>query len=139
MLQLSRMADYGVRVLSHMLRSEKDLHTAPALAAETGLGEATVSKLLKQLTRQNILCSSRGVNGGYCLARPATEISISEVIEAVDGPIALTRCVDHPEKTDCGCPHQGSCDLKANWQKMNDAVKGAMAQVSLADLLEKTA
>lgn len=136
MLQLSRMADYGVRLLSHMLRSDKTLHTAPALAESTGLGEATVSKLLKQLTRQNILCSTRGVNGGYCLARPATDISLTEVIEAVDGPIALTRCVEHPEKTECNCPHEANCDLKANWQKMNDAVKGAIDRVTLADMLE---
>ena len=92
MIRLSKLTDYGLVLMSYVARSGGGLHTARGLAAESGLPLPTVSKVLKTLLQSGFLVSHRGINGGYNLARGAQEISVAEIIAALEGPIALTEC-----------------------------------------------
>ena len=133
MLQLSRMADYGVVVMSHIARTPTSLHTSTVVATTTGLGEATVSKLLKALAKSGLLTSVRGAHGGYQLATTAGLITLTQIVEAVDGPINLTRCLDHGD----GCQLAAHCNTKPAWQAINVAVRKAFSDVTLAQLVVK--
>ena len=104
MIRLSRLADYGIVVMTHMARHPDRQHAAPEIAAQTQLPLPTASKILKGLVRAGLLISHRGVKGGYGLARSATAISVADVIVALEGPIALTACVEHGP---------GDCDIEA--------------------------
>ena len=132
MIRLSRLADYGVVMMSHIATCADDMHTAHAVAEATRIPEPTASKILKTLARADLLDSHRGANGGYTLARIPAEIRITEVIVAVDGPIALTSCLD-AEGTDCTL--LSTCPTRTNWQTINDAIHHALDEVSLADMM----
>ena len=131
MIQLSRMADYAVLVMAHLARDSGTLHSATNLADITELSVPTVSKVLKKMAKDGILISERGVNGGYRLARAATCISVSDIVQAIDGPVALARC-QRPEG--CDCAFQNGCITRLSWHRLNNAVEDAFASVSLADL-----
>lgn len=131
MLRLSKLTDYAVVVLSRMAHDPHAVHTAPALSVRTGVPEPTVQKLMKLLARAEILASRRGAAGGYVLARPAASISVAEIVTAMDGPIALTACVDGATG---GCGVEGTCGIRGNWDKVNRAMKDALEQLSLADM-----
>ena len=111
MLRLSRLADYGV-VLLHQIASASDLCNSRELAAQTGIPRPTVVKVLKDLSREGLLLSVRGVHGGYRLAQPADEMSILSIIEAIDGPISLTACA---QNTGPACDHEGHCQIREPW------------------------
>jgi len=128
MLRITKITDYGFVLLAYMASQDRDLlHNAKDLSAISGLALPTVSKVLKILTQGNILKSHQGSKGGYFLARPASEITAAEIIEAVEGPVAITDCssVD-------GC--ERNCQVSGSWQKVNDTVIGALASLSLADM-----
>ncbi len=91
MLRLSKLADYGSQIMTLMAR-DKDVHSASEIAENLGITVATVSKILKMLARQNLVVSVLGAKGGYTLARPSSDISIAEIINAMDGPISITEC-----------------------------------------------
>lgn len=131
MLRLSKMADYAVVVLGQ-LWFRPGVATAPGIAAQTGLAPATVSQVLKKLGRAGLVSSHRGAHGGYALARDAAAISIAAVIEALDGPVALTACVDGAEG---GCGVEASCLLRGGWDRVNGAIRAALETVTLADML----
>ncbi|ACI97931.1 SUF system Fe-S cluster assembly regulator [Rhodospirillum centenum] len=131
MLRLSKLTDYAVVVLTAMARSDAPVHTAASLAERTGLPVPTVQKLLKQLARGGILASQRGAAGGYALLREDTDVTVAEIIEAIDGPIALTDCVDGAEGA---CGVQSLCPRRGSWDKVNEAVRRALDGVSLADM-----
>jgi Rrf2 family protein len=101
------------------------------LAGETGLALPTVQKLVSMMTKAGLLRSARGTGGGIQLARPAAAISLADIIEAVEGPIAMTSCVDSGSHT---CAMQGSCRVQPHWDVVNNAVRGALAGVSLISL-----
>lgn len=131
MIKLSRLADYAVVVLTEMAGAGADARlSSSALAAQTKLPEPTVAKILKNLTRGGILESVRGVNGGYMLARPAAQISVADIVAAMDGPVSLTDCA-----SDKNCILQEQCILHGRWGKLNMAVRTALEGVSLNDLL----
>ena len=132
MIRLGKLTDYGLVLLTYMARSHAEsLHTARELAAESRLPLPTVSKILKQLLQSGVLVSSRGIKGGYALAREPREISISEVIAGLEGPIALTEC-----STDLsGCDLEQCCPIKNNQRVINAAVRGALERLTLADLI----
>ena len=133
MIRLSRLADYGVVLMTHIAASSEPLNTAHAVARATRIPEPTVGKILKTLSRGRLLVSQRGANGGYTLARPPEEISVTEIIAALDGPIALTECLD----ADTGpCWLENVCPTRSNWQKINNALRRALADISLADMVE---
>ena len=98
--------------------------TVAQLAADTGVNQPTIAKLMKQLTQAGIVTSQRGANGGYTLGRTAAEISVTEIIEALEGPIELTSCVDGAE-TNCGV--ENLCPMRGNWDRVNGAIRGALA------------
>ncbi|MEM7434135.1 MAG: SUF system Fe-S cluster assembly regulator [Myxococcota bacterium] len=131
MLRISKMTDYAVVLATH-LAAAKQPHAARDLALQTQIPEPTTSKVLKQLSRAGVVASQRGSKGGYTLSRPAHLIGIHEVIEAIEGPIAVTECSD--ETTDSLCEYETNCGVRANWQRINVAVHQALAQVTLADM-----
>lgn len=130
MLRLSRLADYGV-VLLHQIASSDDLCSSRELAFQTGIPRPTVGKVLKDLSRHGLLISVRGVNGGYRLAQPADELSILTIIEAMDGPLSLTACA---QKVGPACDHEGHCQIREPWRRINHAVAGALSSLRLADM-----
>ena len=133
MIRLGKLTDYGLVLLTYMARAHGEvLHTARELSAESRLPLPTVSKILKQLLQSGLLVSSRGIKGGYSLAREPREISISETIAALEGPIALTEC-----STDLAgiCNLEQCCPIKENQRVINQVVRGALERLSLADLI----
>lgn len=130
MIKLNRMTDYGVVVMSQMNQHPGTV-TAPELAQATGLPIPTVSKLLKQLAKSGLIESHRGVHGGYSIVRDLEDINAMEIIEALDGPVALTDCVDGAEDM---CNVQSLCPLRGGWDKVNAAVRKALTEVTLAEL-----
>ncbi len=131
MIRLSRLADYGVVLACHMAARSDRCHNAFDLAGATGLPAPTVSKLLAALARSGLLASHRGAKGGYTLARNPHEISAGDIVSAVDGPIALTVCIEHG---DGACDVEALCPTRQGWRKINDAIRQAMESVSLAEL-----
>lgn len=131
MIRISKLTDYAIVLLCQMARAADRTHAATELAEQTGLATPTVSKLLKSLTRAGIISSSRGAHGGYAIAVPPTTLSIAQVIDALEGPIALTECSNEHDH----CQQSASCDVRANWNVINRAVQTALDAVTLADML----
>ena len=94
MFRLNRLTDYAVVVMTQMTHRPEEVHTAPQIANDTGIPLPTVAKLLNALARDSLVVSHRGAAGGYTLGRPAEGISIAEIIQVLEGPIALTACVE---------------------------------------------
>lgn len=130
MLRLSRFADYGILLTGRMSREPDAVHNAVDLAAATGLPAPTASKVLARLARHGVLESVRGKNGGFRLLRAAREVSAEDIIAAVDGPIALTMCLE--EDAECGVA--SFCPSRSNLQRINEAVRDALRKVTLEDL-----
>ena len=131
MLRLNRLTDYAVVVMSQMTRNPEALRTAPQIAQDTGVPLPTVAKLLNALAHERLITSHRGAAGGYSLNRPAGQITVAEIIQALEGPIALTACVDGQTG---GCDVESLCPMRGNWDKVNRAIQGALAGVTLADM-----
>ena len=131
MLRLSKLADYAVVVLVRLSQQE-GVQTAPGIAAATGIPEPTVAKVLKILASAELVTSQRGAKGGYRLNRTLAQIGVSEVITAVDGPIALTACVDGYTSNEC--ESQSQCPMRGRWNPVNAAVQRAVAAITLADM-----
>lgn len=131
MLRISRLTDYAIVVASHLCTSEGP-HAVRDVAAETGIPQPTVSKVLKQLTRSGVVESQRGARGGYKLSRSPEGIGIDEVITAIEGPIAVTECTDDQSGSDCA--YEPNCGVRANWQNINVAVQQALRAITLADM-----
>lgn len=131
MIRITKQTDYGIVLTSHMAGDPERVFTAPDLAEETQLPVPMVSKILKHLARHGVLTSYRGANGGYALSRPPAEIAISEVITALEGPIAITECIDDGPGD---CTHEPVCPMRGNWHVINRAVRQALAGISLAEM-----
>jgi FeS assembly SUF system regulator len=131
-MRLSSLADYAVVMLSAAARHDGAARlTANLLADETGVPLPTAQKLMGRLAIAGLLTSARGTGGGFRLSRPASAISLADIIEAVEGPIAMTACVEEG-RHDCGL--EGSCRVQPHWSAVNSAVRGALGGVSLASL-----
>ncbi|MGB0629877.1 MAG: SUF system Fe-S cluster assembly regulator [Alphaproteobacteria bacterium] len=131
MIKLSRMADYGVILMVQLARMPVQVTTAAELAESTALPAPTVSKLLKQLSRAALLDSHRGTKGGYAIARRPAEITVADIVSAVEGPIALTECMTAEGAV---CEIEALCPTRTNWRQINDALVEALDNVSLADM-----
>ena len=133
MLRISKLTDYGVVILTHVggAGSDEPLN-ARDIAAAVNLPLPTVSKILKILAREGILSSQRGTKGGYALSSPAGEITVAEIIAALEGPIAMTECTVHGP---AGCDHETLCPVRANWQIINYAVADALSRITLSDMM----
>ena len=128
MLRLSKLTDYAVVVLIHLSRTG-GMATSPGIASRVGLPEPTVAKVLKLLAAAGLATSQRGAAGGYRLTRPLHTVAVASVIAAIDGPIALTACVDG--STVC---EAGACPVRGRWDLVNDAVRTALTEITLADM-----
>jgi FeS assembly SUF system regulator len=134
MVRLDKLTDYGLLLLVCIARSGNSaLRTARDLAAESGLPQPTVSRLLQDLLKGGLLVSQRGIKGGYSLAKTPSEISIAEVVTALEGPIALTVCSSVEAGT---CDLEEHCAIRGNQQVINRAVRLVLEQVTLADLIQ---
>ena len=130
MVRISRRTDYATVLLAVLATQPERVQTATALAEQTHIAAPTVSKLLKQLQRAGLVTSTRGLHGGYQLSRPATEISAAAILDALEGPVALTDCsVAHGQ-----CDIEGSCRVGHVWQRLNLAVRRSLFDVNLAQL-----
>jgi FeS assembly SUF system regulator len=131
MIILSKLADYGVIVATHLAAEPERQMTAAALAGEARLPRATVAKVLKALAHAGVVAGARGAAGGYRLARPATAISVAEVVAAIDGAIGLTQCTTHTPS----CERSEFCPTRRPWQRINNAVGTALSAVTLAEMV----
>ncbi len=135
MLRISKLADYGTMVMSQMASNPDRLFSANDLALTLGLGRATVSKVLKSLARHDLVASVRGLHGGYALARPPQQITVADVVDALeDQPFGLTEC----SATSGNCDIEMSCHVRTNWQKISLIVRRALEGVTLADMIRPT-
>jgi FeS assembly SUF system regulator len=134
MLRISKLTDYGTVMLAHLARNPGDVCSAADIAAETGIALPTTSKLLKALARNELVTSTRGANGGYRLARAAADISAAEIIDALEGPVSITEC----SAIDSHCDIEKVCSVGNAWQRINVAIRNALHEVSLVDLLRSS-
>lgn len=130
MLRISKLTDYATVIMAVMAEQPEHLRTATALAEQTRIAAPTVSKLLKQLHRAGLVASTRGLHGGYQLARPATQISAAAILDALEGPVALTDC--SAGHGNCGI--EDTCRVSRVWQRLNLAIRRSLYDVSLAQL-----
>ena len=135
---MSKLTDYGTVVLAQLARLDDGRHgerafvSAAEIASATGLGLPTVSKLLKALARAGLVTSTRGAHGGYQLARAARNISAASVIDALEGPVSITECSGH----DSHCDFEEFCNVGGAWQRINVAIRRALNDISLEDLVK---
>jgi len=139
LFRLSKLTDYGIVLAAQIAQDELGAasrsaapHNARELAERTDLPAPAVSKVLKQLAREGVLESHRGIKGGYTLARPAHEISVAEMIRALEGPVAITECAVGQQL----CDHETVCNVRGPWQLINAVVRDSLSGITLADLVD---
>lgn len=130
MLRINRMTDYGVVILSHLAR-QPGVHAAQDIAEATGVPLPSAAKILKDLARAGLIQAQRGARGGYRLAQHPAAISVAAIIEALEGPIALTACVEGAVET---CTLAEVCSTRGHWSRVNTAVRVALDAVTLAEM-----
>ena len=131
-MRLSSLADYAIVMMSAIARHCGAARlNAGQVAEETGIPLPTVQKLVSKLSSAGLLRSVRGAGGGFQLARPAAAVTLAEIIEAIEGPIAMTSCVDDGRHD---CALEGACKVQPHWGVVNNAVRGALSDVSLSSL-----
>lgn len=132
MLRISKLTDYAVVLLGSLAEIPSALVSASGLSERTGLPEPTVAKILKLLAGGGIVVSVRGAQGGYRMERQAQQITLAEVITAIDGPVSLTACVEGSTES---CSFAHNCSVNGRWNKVNSAVRGALDGITLADMI----
>lgn len=130
MMRMSKLADYGTVVMAQMAREPARLQSAAEIAAETRLPVPTVSKVLKLLANRDLVVAQRGKRGGYRLSRRPAQISVAEIIDAVDGPFGLTECGARPGL----CAQEPFCALRGNWRRVSQAVRRALEAITLDEM-----
>jgi FeS assembly SUF system regulator len=131
MIRMTRLTDYGIMLLTIFARDAKrPMKSARELASETRLPLPTVSKVLKILARHGLLEAHRGVKGGFTLARGPKDISVAEIIDALEGPIGVTECTAHSGQ----CDIERHCIVRSNWKKINHAVIDALRGIRLSEM-----
>ena len=133
MIKLNKMTDYAVVCLGMLARNPGHSMSATELSKETGLNLSTVQKLLKLLViKSELIIAQRGSQGGYILNKKSSDISVVQIIEALDGPISITACVD---SSDNFCEVSNICFLGGKWNKVNEVIRNSLNDISLDDLL----
>jgi FeS assembly SUF system regulator len=135
MFKVNKLTDYATVVLIDIARTEA-VRSTQRIATQTGIPLPTVAKLMKSLNRAGLVASTRGSGGGYVLGRPASEITVADVIQAVEGPIALTACADTSDEQ---CGIEPLCPVSGKWNRVNTAVRSALSEVTLADMVADVA
>ncbi len=131
MLRISKLTDYAILVITRLAAVQAELLSAHQLAEECQLEPPTVSKVLKLLNKAGLLVSVRGARGGYRLDRPAEQISITQVVTAIEGPIGVTECSVEPGS----CSHEAVCQLRGNWHVIDREIHRVLDSLSIADML----
>jgi FeS assembly SUF system regulator len=131
MIRLARLTDYGIMLLTLLARDRNGApRSAREVAARSRLPQPTVSKLLKALAHAGLLETHRGVRGGFRLAKPPEQVSVADIIAALEGPIGITECTAHPG----ACGVEPLCPVRTNWRRINRAVLEALHGISLAEM-----
>ena len=131
-MRLTHLADYAVVLMTAAARRDPSARlSATDLAQETGVPLPTAQKLMQQLSAHGLLVGQRGAGGGYALARPVQEISLADIVEAVEGPIQMTMCADGANHD---CLLDAHCRVKPHMGIVGNAVRGALGSVSLQEL-----
>jgi len=130
MLRIAKLTDYATLLMVRLAHEPARCFSAAQLADELGLPQPTVAKLLKRLLRAQLLGSVRGAGGGYSLSHAPHAISVADVVNAIEGPVALTECA----RGQGHCALENDCATRANWQLISRAVRVALEAVSLADM-----
>ena len=130
-LQLTRGGEYAIRAMTYLARRPVgDISPLHDVGAEQDIPESFLAKIFQSLVHADLAVSQRGAHGGFTLARPSSEITIREIVEAVDGPIALNGCVLWPE----GCQRSGGCRMHEVWVLAQERMMEVLGQVTLAEL-----
>lgn len=132
MLRVSKLTDYATVVMACLAGAGDGVLSAQALAERAHLEVPTVSKLLKQLAQAELVVSTRGINGGYRLARAPASITIADIVTAMEGPIGMTECSAHAGI----CDHESHCGVRVNWRRISQAIAAALESVTLADMVK---
>ena len=132
MIKVSRMADYAILLVCKMSNDENKVYSSQELSIITSLKITTISKILTKLTKANVTDSIRGVSGGYKLIMQAEDISVGNIIDIIDGKVALTICVEEGENHNCNLV--SLCPSQSNWQIINNTVREALNSVSIAEM-----
>ena len=132
MIRITRLTDYGIVLLSRFAGADPGtVFSARELSGETGIPLPTASKILKTLTRAGLLLSHRGTQGGYSLSRPPEQVTVSDIIGSLEGPIALTDCSG---EADGSCDIELTCPVRTNWQRITDAIRDALDAIPLTEM-----
>lgn len=133
MVRIGKLTDYGVLIMSHLASNPDEPQSAYELAGELKMPQPTVSKILKALAHAGLLQSQRGVKGGYHLSRSPAQISLIEIIDALEGPLALTEC-----NLQAGlCEMECDCNMRKNWIDINALIRNTLAKIDLAQMSEQ--
>jgi FeS assembly SUF system regulator len=130
MFRISRLTDYGTVILVYLADQDGRLCSASDVATDTHVAQPTAQKLLKLLARSGLVDSVRGADGGYRLARQPQDINAAQILDILEGPIAITEC--STEKSHCEL--ESSCHVSSAWQKINRALRVGLSAITLADL-----
>jgi len=133
MLRISKLTDYATVVMAYLANNSKQPHNAKTIAHDTHIALPTVSKLLKVLTRHNLLIAQRGAKGGYSLATTANKISVVQIIQALEGDFALTEC-SHT-KGSCSIETTG-CAIRSNWRTVSEIIRSTLSNITLAEMIQ---
>ena len=131
MLRITKLTDYATVVLTTLADAPQRVHSAAELAERSRLELPTVSKVLKPLAHAGLVTSFRGANGGYRLARPPSQISLIEIVEAIEGRLGMTECSGEHSQ----CEHQPHCSVQSHWRRINDVISHTLRGMSLAEML----
>lgn len=129
MIRMNKLTDYGVVLLTTFAREPDHGISARELSMRTGIPQPTVVKLLKTLLKAGLLVSQRGTKGGYALSQPPEEVPVSAVIEALEGPLAITEC-----NVPGTCEHERRCPARPNWTAVNEVIHDALSKLTLAQM-----
>mgnify|MGYP001195414905 FL=1 len=132
MIKLNKITDYAVVILGLLSSRHPNKFSTSKISSDTGLSIPTVAKVCKLLNNANLIQAGRGAHGGYFCETSPSDISVAVIVEAIDGPIAITACIEESEDL---CDTQSICLLSGNWNKANNAILDALKSVTLSDLL----
>ena len=130
MLRVTKLTDYATLVMTVLAAAPDAVLSAAELAERAGIELPTAAKVLKPLAQAGLVDGFRGANGGYRLARDARDVSLADIVEAMEGPLAMTECSIHEGQ----CGIEDSCNVRGNWQRVNDVIAKALRDISLHEM-----
>lgn len=135
MLRVTKLTDYATVVMATLASAPERVHSAAELAERARLEPTTVAKVLKPLAQAGLVAGFRGASGGYRLARPARDIALIAIVEAIEGPLGMTECSGEHSS----CEHEPHCGVQTHWRRINDVIAQTLSNITLADMLPRAA